>query len=210
VKSLAVTACALATLAAADLRAQDEPSVYFGTFYKPLCDRMVPGFEKATAVNFTAWSQQHRAAVDALEADKKFQAERTEALTPPPPEIAAAKARELAGTCERIAGIFEAAAPADARFAAPERTWEAFRNALREAKRDIVFTCLAGEARKTFVGQMRSMSDEQLQQLGEGIAEIRLSPRQGNFQEAVILQRNGAAGTVVFVKAGENWKIGRM
>jgi hypothetical protein len=49
-----------------------------------------------------------------------------------------------------------------------------------------------------------------MKRLGTSIAEIRLSPRRGNFQEAVILQQNGAAGSVVFVKAGENWKIGQM
>jgi len=209
-KVFASASCALAFLAASALHAQEDRSVYFATFYKPVCDARVQGFEKATAVNFAAWKALHRADVDALEADPKFKTERDAALVPPPPEIAAAKIRQLMGTCDRIAGVFEMAAPVDARFAEPERTWQTFHDALREAKRDVVYTCLAGEARQTFVGQMRAMSDEQMQRLGSSISEIRLSPRQGNFQEAVILQRNGAAGTVVFVKAGENWKIGRM
>ena len=209
-KVFASASCALAFLAASTLHAQEDRSVYFATFYKPVCDARVQGFEKATAVNFAAWKALHRADVDALEADPKFKTERDAALVPPPPEIAAAKIRQLMGTCDRIAGVFEMAAPVDARFAEPERTWQTFHDALREAKRDVVYTCLAGEARQTFVGQMRAMSDEQMQRLGSSISEIRLSPRQGNFQEAVILQRNGAAGTVVFVKAGENWKIGRM
>lgn len=184
--------------------------MYFGVFYKPVCDRMVPGFDKATAVSFAAWREQHRKDVDALEADAKFKADRDTALVPPPADIAAAKAREIIGTCERVAGIFETAAPADSRFTEPERTWQTFRDALREGKRDVVFTCLAGEARSRFVGQLRAMDDDQMKRLGASIAEIRLSPRRGNFQEAVILQRNGAAGSVVFVKAGENWKIGQM
>jgi hypothetical protein len=209
-KVFASTACALTLLAASALHAQEDRSVYFATFYKPVCDARVQGFEKATAVNFAAWKALHRADVDALEADPKFKADRDAALVPPPPEIAGAKIRQLMGTCDRIAGVFEMAAPVDARFAEPERTWQTFHDALREAKRDVVYTCLAGEARQTFIGQMRAMSDEQMQRLGSSISEIRLSPRQGNFQEAVILQRNGTAGTVVFVKAGENWKIGRM
>jgi hypothetical protein len=203
-------ACAFALLVTGSLCAQEDRGVYFGTFYKPVCDRMVPGFEKATAVNFAAWQAQHRKAVDALEADAKFKADRDQALVPPPPDIAAAKTREVMGTCDRVAGIFETAAPQDARFGEPERTWETFRDALREAKRDVVFTCLTGEARKSFVAQLRAMNDEQMKRLGGSIAEMRLAPRRGNFQEGVILHENGAAGTVVFVKAGENWKIGQM
>jgi hypothetical protein len=210
IRNFRVTAGALALLAAGTLHAQEERGVYFGMLYKPVCDRLIPGFEKATAVNFLAWREQHREAVQTLEADPKFKADRDAALVPPPPDILAAKTRELMGTCDRVSGIFETAAPTDARFETPERAWQTFRDALRDAKRDVVFTCLAGEARSTFVGQMRAMTDEQMKRLGESVTDIRLSPRQGNFQEAVILQRNGAAGTVVFVMAGANWKIGRM
>jgi hypothetical protein len=200
----------IALLACAPLFAQEEKSVYYGTFYKPVCDRMVPGFEKMTASNFAAWRAQHEKAIAALEADPKFKAERDEALKPPPADIAAAKTRELTGTCERVAGIFEVAAPAEERFAAPERTWEAFRDGLRSANRETVYACLAGEARKTFLVQMRAMDDEQMKRLGNSIAEIRLAEPHNSYQEAVILQANGTAGTVVFVKNGGNWKIGRM
>lgn len=205
-----VIAAALALLGSSTLHAQEERAVYFGLLYKPVCDRMITGFEKATATNFVAWREQHREAVAALESDPKFKAERDAALVPPPPDILAAKTRELMGTCDRVSGIFESAAPKDARFEEPDRTWQTFRDGLRNAKRDVVFTCLAGEARNTFVAQMRAMTDEQMKRLGDSIAEIRLSPRQGNYQEAVILQSDGAAGTVVFVKSGENWRIGRM
>jgi hypothetical protein len=200
----------IALLACAPLFAQEEKSVYYGTFYKPVCDRMVPGFEKMTASNFAAWRAQYEKAIAALEADPKFKAERDEALKPPPADIAAAKTRELTGTCERVAGIFEVAAPAEKRFAAPERTWEAFRDGLRSANRETVYACLAGEARKTFLVQMRAMDDEQMKRLGNSIAEIRLAEPHNSYQEAVILQANGTAGTVVFVKNGGNWKIGRM
>jgi hypothetical protein len=199
-----------ALLACASSNAQEEKSLYYGMFYKPVCDRMVPGFEKMTATNFAAWRAQHEKAIAALEADPKFRAEREQALQPPPADIAAAKMRELTGTCERVAGIFEIAAPAEARFAAPERTWEAFRDGLRSANRETVYACLAGEARKTFLMQMRAMDDEQMKRLGNSIAEIRMAEPQGGYREAVILHANGTAGSVVFVKSGSNWKIGRM
>jgi hypothetical protein len=205
-----LTIVAFGLLACVPLSAQEEKSVYYGMLYKPVCDRMVPGFEKITATNFTAWRAQHGKAIAALEADPKFKSEREEALKPPPADIAAAKTRELTGTCERIAGIFEVAAPAEARFAAPEKTWEAFRDALRTANRETVYACLAGEARKTFLTQMRAMNDEQMKRLGNSIAEMRLAEPHTSFQEAVILHANGTAGSVVFVKSGSNWKIGRM
>jgi hypothetical protein len=207
---LSFGACALALLACVPLHAQEDKAVYYGTFYKPVCDLRVPGFEKATATNYAAWRAQHGKAIAALEADAKFLKDREQALTPPPADIAAAKIRELTGTCERVAGIFEIAAPAEERFAAPERTWEAFRDALRSANRETVYACLAGEARKTFLVQMRAMDDEQMKRLGNSIAEIRLAQPHGSFQEAVILHANGTAGSVVFVKSGGNWKIGRM
>jgi hypothetical protein len=201
---------AFALLACLPLSAQEEKSLYYGMLYKPVCDRMVPGFEKMTATNFAAWRAQHEKAIAALEADPKFRTQREEALQPPPADIAAAKTRELTGTCERVAGIFEIAAPAEVRFAAPERTWEAFRDGLRTANRETVYACLAGEARKTFLMQMRAMDDEQMKRLGNSIAEMRLSEPHASYQEAVILHANGTAGTVVFVKSGSNWKIGQM
>jgi hypothetical protein len=205
-----LTIGAFALLACVPLSAQEEKSIYYGMLYKPVCDRMVPGFEKITAPNFTAWRAQHEKAIAALEADAKFRADRDAALTPPPADIAAAKMRELTGTCERVAGIFEVAAPAEARFGAPEKTWEAFRDALRTANRETVYACLAGEARKTFLIQMRAMDDEQMKRLGNSIAEMRLAEPHASFQEAVVLHANGTAGSVVFVKSGSNWKIGRM
>jgi hypothetical protein len=205
-----LTVGALALLTCVPLSAQEEKGVYYGMLYKPVCDRMVPGFEKMTTTNFTAWRAQHEKAIATLEADPKFRAEREDALKPPPADIAAAKTRELMGTCERVAGIFEVAAPAEARFDAPEKTWEAFRDALRSANRETVYACLAGEARKTFLMQMRAMDDEQMKRLGNSIAGIRLAEPHGSYQEAVILHANGNAGSVVFVKSGSNWKIGRM
>ncbi len=208
--SRCLTIGAFALLACVPLSAQEEKSVYYGTFYKPVCDRNVPGFEKMTATNYAAWRVQREKAIAALEADPKFKAEQAEALKPPPADIAAAKTRELTGTCERVAGIFEIAAPAEARFDAPQKTWEAFRDALRTANRETVYACLAGEARKTFLTQMRAMDDEQMKRLGNSIAELRLSEPHGSYQEAVIIHANGTAGSVVFVKSGSNWKIGRM
>ncbi len=58
--------------------------------------------------------------------------------------------------------------------------------------------------------QMRAMDDEQMKRLGNSIAEIRLAEPHGSYQEAVIVHANGTAGSVVFIKSGGNWKIGRM
>ncbi len=203
-------ACMLAALYPGSSLAQGTTNVYFGTFYKPVCDKLVPGFESATATNYAAWEHQNHAAVAALEANSQFQAKRREALAPPPPEIAAGKTQELVGTCERIAGLFESVAPADPRLAAPERTWESFRNALRDANRAGLVACLTGNARKSFAAQFQAMTDEQLKRTAASIAEMKLTEGDDNVQHAVIVQRDGSAGTVVFMRSGANWRIGEM
>jgi hypothetical protein len=206
----AVAASFLAALFPAAARTQGMTSVYFGAFYKPVCDRTIAGFQSSTAANYAAWEKANHAAVAALEANTQFQAKRREALVPPPAEIAAAKTQELQATCERIANLFEAAAPADARFAAPEQTWESFRKALREANRETLLACLTGNALKGFAGPLTAMTDEQLKRMAASIAELKLMQRDGNFQHAVVVQRDGSAGTIVFMKSGANWRIGEM
>jgi hypothetical protein len=207
-----VALCAIAAAAGTSgaVHAQGATEVYFGTFYKPVCDKLVAGFEAATVATYPAWEQRHHAEVAALESNPEFQAKRKEALTPPPAEIAAAKSQELSVTCERLTNLYEAASPADVRFNAPERTWDTFRKALREGNRDALRMCLTGDARKTLIAPLQAMTDEQLKRMGDSVAELKLMPGSGNFQEAVVIQRDGAAGRVAFVKTGENWKIAQM
>src|SRR5262245_58494167 len=182
---------ALLLLGASASRAQGGTDVRYPLLYKPVCDQLIPGFAKATEANFAAWQKQNQEAIRAVESDLRFQAQRAEAMTVPPPEFAQAKARQIAPACERIAGIFEAAAPPDAHFAAPERTWESFRNALSNADRNMVALCLTGNARSTFGGQLHTLTDERLQRMGAAISTIKLAERHDNFQEAVITQQDG-------------------
>jgi hypothetical protein len=200
---------AAGTLRAADVGAPSN-EVYFGAFYKPVCDKVVAGFEAGTARSYPEWERRNHAAVAALEANPQFQAKRREALVPPPAALAAAKSHELNVTCERLGNLFEAALPADVRFNAPTRTWETFRHALHDGKRDVVRECLMGDARKALAAPLESMTDEQLQRMAESVAEIKLMEANGAWQEAIVVQRNGAMGRVAFVKNGANWKIAQM
>lgn len=184
--------------------------VYFGTFYKPVCDQVVAGFAASTASTYPAWERTNHAAVAALEANSQFQAKRREALVAPPAELAAAKSHELSVTCERLGNLFEAALPSDIRFNAPARTWETFRRALRDANRDLIRECLLGEARKSLVGPLTAMTNEQLQRMADGVAEIKLLESNGAWQEAIVVQKSGAVGRVAFIRNGANWKIAQM
>jgi hypothetical protein len=208
---IALVIGALAMAAGSDaLYAQGASEVYFGTFYKPVCDKVIPGFEAATAATYPVWERRTHAAVAALEANAEFQAKRREALVPPPAEIAVAKSKELSVTCERLTNLYDAASPPDARFAAPDRTWSTFRKALSEANRDTLGSCLTGEAKKSVLAPLTAMTDEQLKRMAEAIAEMRLMPGSGEFQEAMVIQKSGAAGRIAFMKTGANWKIGQM
>jgi hypothetical protein len=185
--------------------------VYFGTFYKPVCDKVVAGFEAGTARSYPQWERRNHAGIAALEADPQFQAKRREALVPPPAELADAKSRELNVTCERLGNLFEAALPADVRFNAPARTWQTFQRALHDGQRDVVRECLMGEARKTLAAPLEAMTDEQLRRMGDSVAELKLMEANGAaWQEAIVVQRNGAVGRIAFIKNGANWKIAQM
>ena len=208
---IALVTGALAMAAgSATLCAQGANEVYFGAFYKPVCDKVISGFEAATATTYPAWERRNYAAVAALAANAEFRAKQREALVPPPADIAAAKSQELSVTCERLTNLYDAASPADARFAAPDRTWSTFRKALSEANRDTLRTCLTGEAKKSVLAPLTAMTDDQLKRMAEAIAEFKLMPGSGDFQEAMVIQRNGAAGRIAFVKTGANWKIAQM
>lgn len=211
-------ACTAALCAAGTLHAEESAQrvgpgsneVYFGTFYKPVCDKVVAGFVTDTAASWPAWERRNHAAVVALEANPQFLASRREALVPPPPELADAKGRELTVTCERLANLYDAALPTDARFDAPARTWETFRQALREGKRDLIRSCLIGDARRTLTAPLQAMTDEQLRRMADGVAELKLMEANGSYQEAVVVQRDGNVGRVAFVRNGANWKIAQM
>ena len=47
------------------LCAQGANEVYFGAFYKPVCDKVISGFEAATATTYPAWERRNHAAVAA-------------------------------------------------------------------------------------------------------------------------------------------------
>ena len=207
--ALATGALAMAAGSGA-LCAQGASEVYFGAFYKPVCDKVITGFQAATAATYPAWERRNHAAIAALEANAEFQAKRREALVPPPAEIAAAKSQELSVTCERLTNLYDAATPADARFAAPDRTWNTFRKALSEGNRDTLRSCLTGEAKKSVLAALTAMTDEQLKRMSDAIAEMKLMPGSEEFQEAMVIQRDGDAGRIAFVKTGANWKIAQM
>lgn len=192
------------------LLAQEADIVSYGALYKPVCDALVPGFEQSTEAHYARWREQHRDEIAKVEADERFKERQRDALRPPPSELRAAKVRQITPTCEKLANLFEASAPAEARFSSAERTWETFRGALRNAQRESLAACLFGNARRTFSGRLFAMSDDQLKRMEASIAELKLSQRNGPVHEGVILQKDGKAGTIVFVKVGENWKIGEM
>jgi hypothetical protein len=184
--------------------------VYFGTFYKPVCDKVMSGFAADTARSYPAWERRNHTAVAALESNPQFQSSRREALVAPPPQLAAAKSQELSVTCERVANLYEAVLPADARFDAPARTWDTFRRALREGNRDVIRACLVGDARRTLTGPLQAMTDEQLRRMADAVAELKLMDGNGSYQEAVVVQKDGNVGRVAFVLNGANWKIAQM
>ena len=208
---IALTVLGLAALGPCGVaRAQGTSEAYFGTFYKPVCDRLIAGFEAGTQTSWRAWKQRNHEAVAALERNPEFLAKRKEALVPPPPELLEAKTRELSVTCERLTNLYEAALPADARFEAPEKTWETFRKALLGANREVLRECLTGEARKGLSAPLQAMTDEQLRRMGDAVAEIKLMERSAAYQDAMVVQKDGAAGRVGFVRNGANWKIAQM
>jgi len=211
-------ACAVALAATGALRAAESGQragpgsneVYFGTFYKPVCDKVVSGFQTDTSASWPVWERLNHAAVAALEANGDFQASRREALVPPPPELAEAKSKELGVTCERVANLYDASLPTDVRFNAPARTWETFRKALSEGKRDVIRSCLTGDARRTLTAPLQAMTDEQLHRMAESVAELKLMEANGAYQEAIVVQKDGNVGRVSFIRNGANWKIAQM
>jgi hypothetical protein len=212
---IAWTAACLAagTIHAEEAGPRAEPGsseVYFGSFYKPVCDKVVSGFASDTTRSYPEWERRNHAAVAALESNPQFQASRREALVAPPPELAAAKSQELSVTCERVANLYDTALPADVRFSAPARTWETFRRALREGNREVIRTCLIGDARRTLTAPLQAMTDEQLKRMGDAVAELKLMEGGASYQEAVVVQRDGNVGRIAFVRSGLNWKIAQM
>jgi hypothetical protein len=68
-----------------------------------------------------------------------------------------------------------------------------------------------GEARKTLAAPLEAMTDEQLRRMGDSVAELKLMEANGAaWQEAIVVQRNGAVGRIAFIKNGANWKIAQM
>lgn len=200
----------LAVLCVGNALADEDASVSYAALYKPVCDKYVDGFTRLTAGNYAVWEGKHRKELERIHADPAFQERLERALKTPPEDFKATKVRQLTVTCETIARVFEHEAPAQEQFGAPERTWETFRRALSKADRAAIYACLTGNARTIFAGRLHAMSDEQLRRMNASIAELKLATNQGSYQEGLVVQKDGKAGTVVFVKTGANWKIADM
>lgn len=180
-----------------------------GPLLKPICDRHIRSYESETAAAYEAWRRQNRVRLEELEQTGAFgtpQAQALKALDAPTPD----QRRELERLCSDLADAFQAAAPADPRFASPERTWALFHAALRNADRETAATCLIGRAKRKLASAFAAMPDPELRQLGETIEGFTLIAGSGEYREGTVTVHGGAGSPVIFVQNGANWKISDM
>jgi len=199
----------LVILAFTELHAEEGLAFVVGPMVKPACDQALPGYSDETAANYAAWRRQHQARIDEIERDPDFRAKQAailQTVAAPTPE----QKRELERACRDIAEVFQAAAPADPRFASPEKTWALFHASLRTADRGTALSCLAGRARRKFSKALAGMTDRALQELSDWVTRVDIPAPTGDSIEGTLVLRDGHADPVRFLRLGQNWKIVEM
>jgi hypothetical protein len=113
--------------------------------------------------------------------------------------------------CSDLADAFQSAAPADARFSSPEKTWALFRSSLQTGDRKTSLLCLVDGAKRNFAEFATKVSDQQLRQMANSIKELALPPLTATDRiEGSLITQNERSGPIRFVRLGQNWKIADM
>jgi hypothetical protein len=113
--------------------------------------------------------------------------------------------------CSDLADAFQSAAPADARFSSPEKTWALFRSSLQTGDRKTALLCLVDEVKRYFAEFATKATDQQLRQMADGIKELELPSTTATDRiEGSLITQNGLSGLIRFIRLGQNWKISDM
>ena len=116
--------------------------------------------------------------------------------------------KAAADTFFRTRGIHTAAtAPANPRYATPEKTWSAFLAAAKKGDTAGVLDCFSSEMQAQLAPLFKSMPAGQLREMGASFVGFAM---QGPNEAAIVRQDKDRrqAGFVTFVREGAGWKIG--
>ena len=202
----AAVVAGLLTLGSTASRAEQNLAIALGPLLKPACDQAFPGYKAENAANYAAWRQQHQASIDVWEGTEEFrskQAAMFQTLAALTPE----EKRELERTCTDLADAFQTGAPADPRFASPETTWALFHTSLQNADRETALSCLVGNARRKLAQILAVAADRDLRELGDSAIRMDIKATTGDSVQGTLIQRDGHADSVMFLRLGQNWKI---
>ncbi len=126
-------------------------------------------------------------------------------------KLAGRELNDFKTECENmLSGLEKAPEPTDKRFSSPGKTWDLFVQSLIAGDKEMIAKCLYGRAYENYASFFSSETQAQLNEMGKSFSGFEIISDMGNLQEAVITRSNGRAGTVLFIKLDENWKISRM
>jgi len=175
-------------------------------FMKAGCDRIIPGFQAATAAPYAGWRQAHAAIAQQMEQSPEFQQMLAEMAAKTPGITSPEEKAQWAQWCEDVADLLGPAGAPDPRFASPETTWATFQAALRAGDRATATACLILQAKRNFTAVAAQLPDTELHQIADPPQQLVLGSRVDDTQEGEIL-RGGRSFLILFQYLRGEWKI---
>jgi hypothetical protein len=183
--------------------------ILMGALLKPVCDRLIPHYDFENGANYAAWRRAHELKVEAIEQNTDLRNKQQELLNNLESLSPAERAR-IETYCSRLADDFQSTAPADPRFASPDKTWLLFRNSLETGDRKTAVLCLAGSAKTMFARVLSHLPEQELREMVGSMTVVDLDPGAASYVEASIIRQDGRSYPIRFIKFGKNWKIAQM
>jgi hypothetical protein len=122
------------------------------------------------------------------------------------------KARQLKSMLEKIGQQqrMEIITDADVQFSSPQKTWEIYKNALREGNVELALECFISEKIPQYKKLFDLLGKDNLKAMGmenDRIEEVRRSENEAEY--GIIVKRDGKllSYQLKFVNDGGNWKI---
>ena len=121
--------------------------------------------------------------------------------------------KAAADTFFRERGIRVPSMTPDARYASPEKTWNAFLGAGKKGNAGAMLDCLTPDMQAKFGPLLRKMTGEELRAMARSFVGFALQDGSGEFRDAMVVRQQNErkmGGMITFVKDGPNWKIAEM
>lgn len=184
-------------------RNTDDEMTYWVLLLMPGCLKHVSGFSSRAEQPYEKWRQQH------IQEAEKF-GDQSSSFSDA--AISGNDLDKLRIQCEQLLQhIQDDMLPADARFATPEATWNAFVEALRLGDKPKIAECFSPGGRPKYMSSLQQLTSAQLAEMGNSFTGFQLM-KDGSetYQEAAVTRATGMAGIALFVKTKRGWLLSQL